>query len=87
MIPQNISGLFNNARLNYFEWIDVASYLPVQELVLINMSFTPEMLGYPEKNATEVYVNSIITVKFSDLNKVINIELPMAAKEALSPLA
>jgi hypothetical protein len=82
MIPQNISSLFNNTQLRYILWINMASHLPLQEIALINMVVTPEMLGYPRGDSKEIYINSFVTLRFSDLNKTINIELPEAAKEA-----
>ncbi len=85
MIPQsieNLSHLFNNIQLRYITWINTASYLPVQEFAIVNITTTPGMLGYPGGNSTEVYINSSITTRFSDLNKTINIMLPEAAKRA-----
>jgi hypothetical protein len=85
MIPQsikNISHLFNNIQLRYVLWINTTSYLPSQEFAITNITTTPGMLGYPGGNSTEIYINSTITTRFSDLNKTINIVLPDAAKRA-----
>lgn len=85
MIPQsikNLSRLFNNTQLRYVLWINTASYLPSQEFAIINITTTPGMLGYPGGNSKEIYINSSITTKFSNLNKTINIALPAAANGA-----
>ena len=85
MIPQsikNISHLFNNTQLRYVLWINTTSYLPAQEFTITNITTTPGMLGYPGGNSTEIYINASDTVRFSDLNKTINIVLPEAAKRA-----
>lgn len=84
-IPQsikNISRLFNNTQLRYVLWINTTSYLPAQAFGIINITTTPGMLGYPGGNSTEVYINSSLAVRYSDLNKTINIVLPEAAKRA-----
>jgi hypothetical protein len=85
MIPQsikNISHLFNNTQLRYVLWINTTSYLPEQAFSIVNITTTPGMLGYPGGNSTEIYINSTITTRFSDLNKATNIVLPEAAKRA-----
>jgi hypothetical protein len=85
MIPQsikNISHLFNNTQLRYVLWINTASNLPEQAFSIVNITTTPGMLGYPGGNSTEIYINSSITTRFSDLNKTINIVLPEASKRA-----
>ena len=85
MIPQsikNISHLFNNTQLRYVLWINTASNLPKQAFSIVNITTTPGTLGYPGGNSTEIYINSSITTRFSDLNKTINIVLPEAAKRA-----
>ncbi len=82
MISQDVSSLFNNAQLKYVLWINMASHLPAQEFALINMMATPETLGYPGGNRTEIYINSTVVLRFGNFNKTINIELPEAAKRA-----
>ncbi|HWQ18492.1 MAG TPA: hypothetical protein VN455_01860, partial [Methanotrichaceae archaeon] len=83
LFHQNLSALFNNTQLRYVVWINATSHLPAMEYEQINMMATPEMLGYPAGAGREIYINSAIAVRFSDLNKTVNIELPEAAKGAV----